>query len=84
MNREAKLQASVTPSDPLLITAKSAGALLGIASRRLWALTNCRAIPSRRIGRSVRYAPIELAAWVALGCPIQPGSGERVRKAVAR
>ncbi len=84
MKPESQTQSNNTVTNPLLITARNASDLLGIAPRRLWALTNSRAIPSRRIGRSVRYAPIELAAWVALGCPVQPGAGDRVRKVVAR
>ena len=57
-------------------------ALLCMGERRLWLLTNCKAIPSRKIGKSVRYAPAELAAWVACGCPTEPGSAERVRREV--
>lgn len=68
---------------PLLIDAKAAQALLCMGERRLWVLTNCKAIPSRKIGKSVRYSPSELAAWVAAGCPTEAGAGERVRKAVA-
>ncbi|MCH7791750.1 MAG: helix-turn-helix domain-containing protein [Planctomycetes bacterium] len=56
--------------------------MLGIGARTLWTLTNRGAIPSRKIGRSVRYCPAELRAWVAAGCPTEPGAAERVRKAV--
>lgn len=69
-----------TPA-PLLIDAKAARALLALGERRLWVLTNCKAIPSRKIGKSVRYAPAELAAWVSCGCPTEPGAADRVRKA---
>ena len=68
--------------DPLLIDPKAAQIRLCMGERRLWELTNCNAIPSRKIGRSVRYSPAELAAWVACGCPVEPGAGDRVRKAV--
>ena len=40
-----------------------------------------RRIPYVKIGRSVRYCPTELAAWVALGCPVDPGAADRVKKA---
>ena len=72
------------PSDttPLLIDSKAACKMLCIGSRRLWVLTNCGAIPSRKIGRSVRYASLELNAWVSCGCPTTSGAGDRVRKAV--
>jgi predicted DNA-binding transcriptional regulator AlpA len=63
---------------PLLIDAKAACALLCMGPRRLWTLTNNKAIPSRKIGRSVRYVPAELAAWVAAGCPCKAGSGLRI------
>ena len=67
---------------PLLIDADEAAAELSLGARTLWSLTKCKAIPSRKIGRSVRYSPVELRAWIAAGCPTEPGSAERVRKAV--
>lgn len=74
---------SNTPgAPPLLIDAKAAQTTLCMGARRLWSLTVCKAIPSRKVGRSVRYSPTELAAWVAAGCPTDAGAGERVRKAV--
>lgn len=75
---------SVDGADPLLINAKAAQDLLCIGERQLWFLTNCKAIPSFKIGKSVRYSPAELEAWVACGCPTAPGSAELVRKAVRK
>lgn len=69
---------------PLLIDAKAAAAMLAIGARTLWSLTKCSAIPSHRIGRAVRYCPDELRAWVAAGCPTEPGSAERVRAAMRK
>lgn len=66
----------------LLIDAKAASLALSIGSRRLWELTDCGAIPCRRIGRLVRYSPDELAAWVDAGCPTEPGAGAAIREAV--
>lgn len=68
----------------LLIGSPEAARRLGIGTRTLWALTKCNAIPSHRIGRSVRYALAEIEAWVTAGCPTDPGSAARVRKGVAR
>lgn len=68
----------------ILIDAKAASGMLGLGARRLWSLTNCGAIPSRKIGRSVRYAPHELHAWVAAGCPTDVDSGDKIRKGVIR
>ena len=67
-----------------LIDAKAASALLSIGARRLWVLSNCRAIPSFKIGKSRRYCPNELRAWIRAGCPTEGGAGDRVRKAVGR
>lgn len=64
----------------LLINAEAARNVLSMGERRLWELTNCRAIPSHRVGRSVRYSPVELEAWVEAGCPTAPGSADLVRK----
>lgn len=65
---------------PLLINAVDTAALLAISPRKLWTLTRCNAIPSRRIGRAVRYCPSELRLWVVAGCPTDPGAAERVRR----
>lgn len=69
---------------PMLVNAKTARAMLCMGERRLWELTNCKAIPSRKIGKSVRYAPAELEAWIAADCPTAPGSADRVIAAMRR
>ena len=69
--------------EPLLIDSKAASAMLGMGTRRLWSLTNCNAIPSRKIGRSVRYSPRELHAWIDAGCPTEPDSADDIREAVS-
>ena len=66
----------------LLIDAKAAQTLLSIGQHTLWSLTKCGAIPSRKIGRSVRYSPTELQAWIDAGCPTDAGAGDRVRAAM--
>lgn len=77
---DATMNANATA--PLLIDAKAACALLCMGERRLWVLSNCRAIPSFKIGKSRRYCPDELRAWIREGCPTEGGAGDRVRKAV--
>jgi hypothetical protein len=67
---------------PLLINAKAACTLLSMGERKLWTLSNCRAIPSFKIGKSRRYCPDELRAWIDAGCPTEGGAGDRVRKVV--
>lgn len=80
----ADTTANANKPAPLLIDAPAACAVLCIGERRLWVLSNCRAIPSFKIGKSRRYCPDELRAWVRAGCPTDAGAGDRVRKAVAR
>ncbi|MBX3410572.1 MAG: hypothetical protein KF859_11885 [Phycisphaeraceae bacterium] len=70
------------PAAPLLIDARAACVALSMGRRRLWVLSNCRAIPSFKIGKSRRYCPAELEAWVRAGCPTEGGAGDRVRKGV--
>lgn len=69
---------------PLLIDAKVACALLCMGERRLWVLSNCRAIPSFKIGKSRRYCPDELRAWIRAGCPTEGGAGDRIRAGVRK
>ena len=62
----------------------AAAAMLALGARTLWSNTNCRAIPSRKIGRAVRYCPNELRAWVAAGCPTDAGAADGVRSAMRK
>jgi predicted DNA-binding transcriptional regulator AlpA len=49
----------------LLLTAAETSKELAISPRSLWSLTSPRgAIPAVRIGRSVRYDPADLGAWI--------------------
>lgn len=84
MKVDSSAQRHLTEHEPLLIDAKAASAMLGIGARKLWSLTNCGAIPSRRIGRSVRYSPAELRAWIAAGCPTEADAGEHVIEGLER
>jgi predicted DNA-binding transcriptional regulator AlpA len=38
--------------------------MLALSPRLLWTLTNTGEMPCVRIGRTVRYDPAELRAWV--------------------
>ena len=80
----AKSPDDLSIDTPLLIGVKAAAAVLALGERTLWSLTNCRAIPSRKIGRSVRYSPDELHAWIAAGCPSEPGAADQVRTALRK
>ena len=81
-NTSAAIVAALTA--PLLINIEAASEILGISSRKLWSLTKCNAIPSRKIDSMVRYSPAELAAWCECGCPTHAGAGDQVRKAVRK
>lgn len=61
--RERYMSTSTDTSQ--LLTARQAAAQLAISTRKLWELSNRREIASIRIGRSVRYAPNDLAAYIA-------------------
>jgi excisionase family DNA binding protein len=54
-----------SPSSALLVRPSEAARLLAISERSLWAFTQAGEIPCIRIGRSVRYCPADLAAWIA-------------------
>jgi excisionase family DNA binding protein len=48
----------------LLLTAQQAAKALAISPRTLWSLTDSGEIPSVRIGRAVRYDPVDLRTWI--------------------
>lgn len=64
----------------LLVMAPDAARMLAMSPRNLWDLTKREAIPSVRIGRSVRYRLSDLELWVEAGCPTEPGAAARIRK----
>lgn len=78
------LSTQYTTPNPKLIDPATAATLLGIGARSLWTYTQLRAIPSRKIGRSVRYAVAELDAWIGLGCPTEPDAADAVLAEVRR
>ena len=56
-----------------LLTARQAAAQLAISTRKLWEMSNKGDIPLIRIGRAVRYAPDDIAAYIAnhrSGCEV--------------
>ena len=48
----------------LLLNARDAAAVLSIGQRKLWELTNTKAIPCVRIGRRGLYDPHDLEAFI--------------------
>ncbi len=54
------------PPPTLLLRSCDAARALAISERSLWSLTApCGPIPCVRLGRSVRYAPEDLAEFIA-------------------
>jgi excisionase family DNA binding protein len=51
-------------TEELLLKAPAAAKALGISERALWTLTRKGDIPHVKIGRSVRYSPDDLRAWI--------------------
>ena len=48
-----------------LLTRQQTAKILTISARTLWALTDTGALPSIRIGRSVRYSRQDIDAFIA-------------------
>ena len=48
----------------LLLSTREAAQTLSISPRKLWSMTNSGEIPCIRFGKSVRYDPIDLKAWI--------------------
>jgi excisionase family DNA binding protein len=51
-------------NEQLLLRPEEASKVLAISPRKLWELTNRKAIPHVRIGKSVRYRPEQLREWL--------------------
>jgi excisionase family DNA binding protein len=49
---------------PLLVTAREAARMLSLSERTVWGLSKAGELPTVRIGRSVRYDPRDLQAWI--------------------
>lgn len=52
------------PIPPLLVTSRDAARMLCVSERTLWGLTARGGVPCVRLGRAVRYAVADLAAYV--------------------
>src|SRR5262249_11698010 len=55
----------VTASPRLLLRLPEAAKALAISERTLWGMTKRGEIRCVRIGRSVRYSPLDLQGWIA-------------------
>ena len=61
----APLAPAYVPGAPLLLTEREAAKALAVSPRKLWDLRMNGEIPCVRFGRSVRYHPADLQAWIA-------------------
>jgi len=51
--------------EPLLLTGPQAARLLNVSPRTVFTLTKTRQLVAVKIGRSVRYDPADIRAWIA-------------------
>jgi len=51
-------------TEQLLLKPADAAKALAISARKLWSLTAGKQVPHVRLGKSVRYSPDDLRAWV--------------------
>ena len=58
--------AATPPAIGILLRPSDAAEALAISPRKLWELTNCGDIPCIRIGRAVRYDPVDLRNWIEM------------------
>ena len=59
--------------DPLLVDLPTAAKLLSVCDKTLWSMTQPRGtVPAVRIGRSVRYSPAALQAWIEQARAVVP------------
>ena len=65
--------------DPLMIKPSEAATLLGIGRTKIYQLIRANAIPSRRVGKSIRLPLALLKAWVET-----PENSEQLRGAPSR
>ena len=74
--------AATTEGKPegLLINLREAAGLLGVSERRVQYLVQLDALPSLKLGKSRRFKPEDLRAWVAAGAPTRPGAADLVRE----
>ena len=50
--------------EPMLLTTRQTARMLAISERSLYSLTKAGDLPAVRIGRSVRYDPADIRAWI--------------------
>ena len=55
---------STTTPEPLLIDSRDAARLLCVSESTLARLVRASGLPSVQIGRSVRFDPVDLRAWI--------------------
>jgi excisionase family DNA binding protein len=64
MSQEFSAGAIPVPNQRYLLRPHEAATFLALSERTLWQLTRSGEVPRVLIGRSVRYDPRELIAWV--------------------
>jgi excisionase family DNA binding protein len=72
---------SMETAQPLLWRAPEAARALSISESTLWKLVKAGQLPVVRLGRSVRFAPASLQAWIA-GQTSQPAAPAPAEKEI--
>ena len=60
----------------LLLSPRDAANALSLSERKLWELKKTSAIPSSKIGTRTVFPVAGLNAWIAAGCPTEPGAAD--------
>jgi predicted DNA-binding transcriptional regulator AlpA len=63
-NDETQPMSAQAGNTQLLLRPADAAKALAISESKLWSMTAGRQIPCVRIGKSVRYCPASLRAWI--------------------
>ena len=50
--------------DLAMLTTRQTAKALAISPRKLWEMTKLNQIPHVRLGRCVRYSPVDLQRWI--------------------
>lgn len=67
----------IEPNTPTLIQANEAAARLGVSLQRIYELTRLGLVPAVRLGRSIRFDPQQLEAYISDGGSTWPGGWRR-------
>lgn len=85
MSATIPIRPALAVEDILLISAKEVARRLGLSERTVWRLNSAGKLPKPVSvgGKTKRWRPEEIAAWVAAGCPTRIAWEAMTKKRVA-